>query len=190
MTFFIQGIEFNDKRIAKLTLECLDELKAIDIYPCKLKSVKIRKQNTKFGVCHTKYIKATDEIIRNDIVINRAFVEQNADDKAIKNVIMHELGHALKDCLHCGHKGEWAEYAEIINDCYDMDITQEGSYEKYGLEKVDNKKTYRCKCSNCGKIIVAKQYRAPKWYRNPQGFVHTCADGTKHHIISEYYNEF
>lgn len=189
MNFVVRGIEFNDERLAKLTCEVLDELAAIGLVPSHLESVKLRKQNKKFGCCHTNYIKATGKVLHNNITINRKFIEENASDKALKDVLVHEICHAMEDCALCGHDGKWSEYADLINDCYSMDIRQYGSYEKYELTQTE-RNTYRCKCEHCGRIIAKKGYRAPKWYKHPQGFTHTCADGTKGKIISEYYGKF
>ncbi len=70
MVFTVKGIEFNNERLARLTFECLNELAALDLYPCKLISVKSWKQDKKFGCCHTRYKKANNEIIHNRITIN------------------------------------------------------------------------------------------------------------------------
>lgn len=186
MNFIVMGIEFNNQRLAKLSFEVLDELAYIGIKPCKLISIKLREQENKFGVCHTKFSKATGEIKQNTITINRKFVEQNAEDKAIKTVLAHEILHAVDGCQFCKHDGLWAEYAEIVNDCYNMNITDVSSYEKYGLER-KAKNVYRCQCERCGAIITRKGYRAPKWYKHPLGYTHTCKDGNKGEIISEYF---
>ena len=176
MTFTVRGIEFNDERLAKLTIECLDELAVIGLYPCKVESVKLRKQDKKFGCCHTRYKKATNEVIHNRITINRRLIDENATDKTLKEVITHELCHAMEDCLTCGHDGKWAEYAELINDCYNMEVQQYGSYERYGIEK-NKRNIYECKCKRCGKIMRKQGYRAPKWYVHPENFHHNCDDG-------------
>lgn len=187
MIFTVRGIEFNDNRLAKLSIEVLDELAVIGLYPSHLESIKLRVQNKKFGCCHTTWKTATGEVTHNNITINRKFIEQNATDKAIKEVLAHEICHAIEECAHCQHDGKWAEYADLINDCYNMDIKQYGSYEKYELTRTE-KNEYRCKCTKCGKIMIRKGYRAPKWYKHPQGYTHTCVDGTKNPIVSEYYH--
>lgn len=186
MTFTVRGIEFNNERVAKLTCEVLDELSVIGLYPSHLESVKIRKQNKKFGCCHTIYVPSTKKVLHNNITINRKFVEENASDKSLKNVICHEICHAMEDCVCCSHDGKWAEYAELVNDCYSMNIKQYGSYEEYELTRTE-KNTYRCQCERCGKIMTRMGYRAPKWYKHPHGYTHTCADGKKGSIISEYF---
>ena len=176
-TFVLRGIEFNDERLAILTLKCLDKFAAIGLYPYKLTSVKLRQQNKKFGCCRTRFSKTTGEIKENKITINRRLIDENCSDKAIESVIAHELTHSLKECFDCGHDGAWKEYAEIINDCYDMNIKATGNYEELGLVKKDERKTYKCQCDKCGKIISAKYLRAPKWYTHCERFTHHCDNG-------------
>lgn len=190
MTFTKRGIKFNDERLCRLSLEVLDELEVLDLRPCKLESITLREQNNKFGCCHTKWYKATKEIVSNRITINRKFIEQNATDRAIKEVIAHEICHALKDCVDCAHDGKWAEYADLINDCYNMDIKQYGSYEKYGLERSDKKK-YVCECKHCGGKVWKMGYRAPKWYSLTEkhianGYYHKCTDGVHGALINAH----
>ena len=35
--------------------------------------------------------------------------------------------------------------------------------------------------------MVYKGYRAPKWYKHPLEYTHTCPDGGKSEITSEYF---
>lgn len=49
-----------------------------------------------------------------------------ADDipeRNLRMLLMHECAHAIDENKH-GHKGRWLEIAELINDCYAMDIQQ------------------------------------------------------------------
>lgn len=183
MNFTVRGIEFNDERLAKLTCKCLDKLANIGLYPYKLESVKIRKQNKKFGCCRTTFNKNTGEIKRNRITINRQLIDDNASDRSIENVLLHELTHSVKECFDCGHGGVWKEYAEIINDCYGTNIKETGTYKEYGLVKKDERKTYKCQCDKCGKIISAKYLRAPKWYTHCERFTHHCDNGETGNIF-------
>lgn len=181
--FVLRGIEFNDERLAKLTIECLDNLEAIGLRPYKLTSVKLRKQNKKFGCCHIRYNAKSGEIKHNRITINRRLIEENADDKAILQTLYHEILHSMRECFDCGHDGKWAEYADLVNDCYSMNIKQYGNYDELGLVKKDERKTYKCQCDKCGKIISAKYYRAPKWYTHCERFTHHCDNGKTGNIF-------
>lgn len=177
----VRGIEFNDYKLAKITCEVLDELATLGFKPYKLTSVKLRKQQTKFGCCHTRTYKATKEIIENKISINRKLIE--TDEKSLRGVLTHEILHSLKECYNCGHDGEWLRCANIVNKHMGLNIKQYGTYEEYGIEE-DNKKTFQAKCVDCGYVFSRKGYRAPKWVIHSERFFHTHVDGTKHKIIA------
>ena len=51
----------------------------------------------------------------NMIFLNAKFIRQ-ADEQDIKNIICHELIHLAAECLNCGHRGKWKEYAKYINE--------------------------------------------------------------------------
>ena len=176
----VRGIEFNDARLAKITCEVLDTLESLGYKPYKLTSVKLRKQQNSFGTCHTTGYKSRNEITNNRIYINRKMMD--ADDKSLRSVIAHEIGHSLKECYLCDHDGAWAKFATTVSKNTGLDVKQYGSYKEYGIVE-DNKKTFQCKCTDCGYVFTRKGHRAPKWYIHPERFSHTHADGTKHKII-------
>jgi hypothetical protein len=107
----------------------------------------------------------------------------DADDKSLRGVIAHELIHSLKECYQCEHDGNWDKIAKVVNAHTGLNIKQYGSYEEYGIVE-DNKKTFQCKCADCGYVFTRKGHRAPKWYVHPERFSHTHADGTKHKIVA------
>ena len=82
----------------------------------------------------------------------------------LRMLLMHECAHAIDENKH-GHKGRWLEIAELINDCYAMDIQQyvtneereavqnvqayQDMIEKRKRRKLDYKWEYHCpKCGN------------------------------------------
>ena len=173
----VRGIEFNDDRLARETMKAIDTLESMGFKPYRLTSVKLRKQQNLFGCCHTR--KIGDKIIENKITINRKMME--SDDNSLQTLLCHELLHSLKDCADCQHDGNWHKYAEIVNKNTGLNIKQYGSYKEYGIVE-DSKKTFQCKCADCGYIFTHKGHRAPKWYVHPERFYHAHADGTKHKI--------
>jgi hypothetical protein len=177
----LRGIEFNDARLAKATCEVLDTLETLGFKPYKLTSVKLRKQQSQFGCCHTKYYTSTGEIAENKIYINRKMMD--ADDKSLRSIIAHEIGHSLKECCYCGHDGAWSKFATTVNKNTALKVKQYGSYEEYGIVK-DSPKTFQCKCADCGHVFTHTGYRAPKWYVHTERFSHTHADGTRHKIVA------
>ena len=175
----VRGIEFNDARLAKETIKAIDTLESMGFKPCKLTSVKLRKQQNLFGCCHTKRV--GNRVIENKITINRKMME--SDDSSLQTLLCHELLHSLEDCVNCGHDGNWHKYAEIVNKSTGLNIKQYSSYEENGIVK-DKKNTYQCKCVDCGYVFKRMGYRAPRWYAHPERFSHTHADGTRHKIIA------
>ena len=66
-----------------------------------------------------------------------------ADDipeRNLRMLLMHEVAHAVDENKH-GHKGRWLEIAELINDCYAMDIQQYVTNEE--REAVQNVQAYQ-----------------------------------------------
>ena len=177
--------------LTELATMALDNLNAIGIYPHLTPndfSVNTRAKN--------RYGQACRKNGKYSVNISAFLLDKRNDEKSILQTIYHECLHCCDNCM-C-HTGEWKRLAELVNDCYDMDITRCSSFSERlnenvlaekKMEKNKARKTYRCMCSNCGKIITRTGYRAPKWYKNPYGFTHTCYDGTESPIISEYYDK-
>ena len=173
--------------VRAIAQNCIEELHTIGIYPnitpdkitinTRLKSV--------WGRCWTHWENNSRTAWHFTIEISSQLCGDNVPDNSIRKNLLHEMLHACDECVNEHHGGKWAEYAELVNDCYGLNIKRCTSSAEYHVE--DTRKTYRCKCSKCGKIIAKKGYRAPKWYLHPQGYTHTCADGTKNSIVSEYY---
>ena len=164
---------------------CIEELNAIDIYPnitANKFTINGRLKKT-WGRCLYDYSKNHNCRIE----IKADLLGDDVSEKLLRNTILHELLHACNECIEsrCHHDGKWAEYAELVSDCYGMNIQQYVTHEE--LEELDDRKEYRYKCEHCGKIMTVKKYRAPKWYMHPHGYVHHCADGCKGAVLSEYY---
>lgn len=172
--------------LKQLAKESIAELNAIGIHPNITPndfSINTRKK-TSWGTCWTHYENHHTSWTFTIEISSRLFAD--GAEKGLRETVMHELLHACDECVNCEHNGKWKEYAELVNDCYGLNIKRCNSNADKGL--AEDKNEYRCKCSKCGKMIVKKGYRAPKWYKHPQGYTHTCADGTKNPIVSEYYH--
>ncbi len=102
-----------------------------------------------------------------------------ADDipeKQLRQLLAHEICHSV-DENKSGHKGRWLEFAELVSDCYDMDIQQYVTNEE--REAVQNVQAYQemvakrknniswefmCDNFGCRKYgHVWKYKRMPKW---------------------------
>jgi rRNA maturation endonuclease Nob1 len=95
------------------------------------------------------------------------------------------------------HTGEWKRLAELVNDCYNMDITRCSSFsERLNEEvlkertedKIAKQKSFKWKCSACGQTFTKISSRTPKWYMHPKGYTHKNCPCGKGYVMSEYYN--
>ena len=174
------------ENLRQLAKESIAELNAIGIYPNVTPndfSINTRKK-TSWGTCWTHYKNHHTSWTFTIEISSRLFTD--GAEKGLRETVMHELLHACDECINCEHGGKWKEYAELVNDCYGLNIKRCNSNKDKGL--AEDRNEYRCKCTKCGKMMVKKGYRAPKWYKHPQGYTHTCIDGTKNPIVSEYYH--
>jgi hypothetical protein len=137
------------KNLEDLTIDCMDELKAIGIETGNVKDVKVNyRAKGRLGLCSKRcdgyYIEICNDILKDDI-----------PDNITCNVIIHELLHTCKDCM-C-HTGQWKIYANMVNRSYSKYNIQRCSTEaelkaiNYKELKMTGK--YAMKCEKCGKII-------------------------------------
>ena len=78
---------------------------------------------------------------------------QICDVDSIRNTIMHELIHSMKDCM-C-HTGRWKIVAQRINYEYNYDIsrtTYHSDYHQFRTTAKPKIKKYKVTCNNCGQI--------------------------------------
>ena len=172
--------------LREVAANCIDDLNAIGIYPnitadkftinTRLKSV--------WGRCWTHW-KDHRTSWTFTIEISARLLGNTVPENSLRNTVYHELLHACDECAFCHHDGKWAEYADLVSDCYGLDIKRCTSTAEKGVE--DTRKEYKWKCSACGQTFTKKAYRAPKWYMHPRGYTHKgCPCGTGY-VMSEYY---
>lgn len=93
------------------------------------------------------------------IQIASRLLQDDVNEKSLKNTIMHEFLHTAPGCLN--HGKTWTKYAEIINKKYQYNI-QRVSGDKEGLDLIDeNEYKYIFECSKCGQRF--NYLRRPKW---------------------------
>lgn len=83
-----------------------------------------------------------------EININAELVRQSKEGAL--NTIIHELLHASKD--GGGHNGKWKEYANIINNTYNINVKRTNSAEEKGITEPIIKETdykYILECKQC-----------------------------------------
>lgn len=177
----------------QLATTALNNLNTIGIYPHLTASdfsVNTRAEN-RFG--QAKRTHKNGKVVYS-VNISAFLLDKRNDEKSVMTTIYHECLHCCDNCM-C-HTGKWKELAELVSDCYNVDVTRCSSFserlnEEVLKEKTENKiakqKSFRWKCSACGQIFTKTSNRAPKWYMHPRGYTHhncPCGNG---YVMSEYY---
>lgn len=151
--------ELNQKRLAKLIeygRNCEEELKVIGLILPKPVKYEITNRTTKcWGKCIT--CPSWDYII---IRISGWLLDDEIPEKTLHQNILHELAHGVDENKH-GHKGKWLEYAELISDCYAVDIKRLVTSEQRST--VANTETYKQNViSKRRKLEYKWEYHCPK----------------------------
>jgi hypothetical protein len=168
----------------QLATEALDNLNAIGIYPhVTPNNFTVNTRALKrFGQAQYKTVNGVKVYSIN---IASFLLDKRNEEKNVMQTIYHECIHCCDGCM-C-HTGEWKRLAELVNDCYAMDISRLGSSKeilhedvyKERMEKLraktskrigNNTYKYHCYCEECGYEITRIYSRAPKWYHNIRNF--------------------
>lgn len=176
--------------LKELAQECIENLNAIGIYPCvTVNDFSVNKRaKRRYGQCCYKNGKFS-------INISSFLLDDRNSVKSIQTSIYHELCHACKETIYDGHGGKWKEYANLVNDCYNVDIQRVSSMK----DKVDTavyneivaeRKAkihythYTCYCPTCKKIVAERKFarRAPKWYKHTE--LYTCVNCNNKGLIA------
>lgn len=149
---------------------CISDLNAIGIYPNKIEKIEINtRAKSRWGQC--KYNTDCFGDRHYSININALLLDERTPMNSLLDTCYHELLHAVDGCMNHGSK--WESLADLVSDCYSVNISRCSSAdEKLGEEmkvvktETNPKKIYKAKCACCGKIITQKGYRMPKWYKH------------------------
>lgn len=149
------------KNLVDSTKSDLDKL---DIKYGKIRNFKINTRAKKrWGQCKKIGINTFD------IEISSRLLDDNVEDKAVKNVIAHELLHTVHGCF--AHRGKWKEIANYINSSLpDYNIKTTDSLEDYGIITENKEKAkYIIVCKDCGfeieRLIKSNVVKYPERYR-------------------------
>lgn len=150
---------------------CIKDLNAIGIYPNEIYEFTVNtRAKGRWGQAR----------VRNGIYtinINADLLEDNCPEKALRETLYHELLHCVDGCMN--HGAKWNRLADLVNDCYSMNITRTSSTEeKVGTEyaqvikakAISELKVFSIKCTSCGTVSTKRGNRAPKWYAHPNNF--------------------
>lgn len=143
--------------------QCIENLNAIGIYPYEIDSFIV---NTR---AKRRWGQVQKRNSRYSININALLLNENCPENSLYETLYHELLHYVDGCMNHGVK--WQQLAELVSDCYNVDITRCSSDEKklgkeFSEEQIQ-KNTYKVKCCDCGTITKRIGYRSPKWYIHP-----------------------
>ena len=141
-------IEF-EHRIRVLMKEAEEELRSIGIKPSsKILEIKANHRAKKrLGCCKVEK-KGLGQVFR--IEISTALAD--ARDKALKQVILHELLHTCPGCFNHGTK--WKKLAKMVNQTYGYHIQRLSTSEELGIttpaEEQRGHYKYCIRCKRCG----------------------------------------
>ena len=154
------------KNLNQLFTESYNDVVAAGLTPGKILNVTINSRAKKrWGLCRLQngYF---------SIEISNRLLDDNVDDIATKNTIVHEILHTCPNCMN--HGKEWQYNADIINNHYKgyYNISRTTSAEDKGLEPLGRVRNdsvkYTLVCTGCGRKIYYK--RASKAIQAPQNY--------------------
>lgn len=160
--------------LEKIGRECIRDLEAINYeFPKRIRFIASGRMKKTWGTC-TTYLSRD----YTDIKIATFLLQDDVEEKQLRQTIYHELAHAIDNNEH-GHDREWKMIADDISDCYNMDIQRYCTKEEITSLKStemykDLRKKYVCRCNSCGKEHYRYGYRAPRWYTHPQNYHCRC----------------
>lgn len=170
----------------------LDNLQAIGIYPdIRSDDFKVNKRyKNRYGTAKRRYNYELG-CYTYTIEISAFLLDRRNDEKSVMNTIYHELLHCCPECWNDGHRGKWKEYADLVNDCYNMDICRCSYFSERLNEEVLKEKqereekstyTFHWRCEDCGNTNFRIQKRAPKWYMHIDRY--RCTKCKSHNLIT------
>lgn len=153
------------KDLMKLVGESQRDLASLNIHTGNVRNWSVNtRAKARWGYC----VKVSKGLF--DIQIAAALLQDDVDDQAVKDTIVHELLHTIPGCFK--HTGKWKQYANTINRLLPQyKIKRGSSYEEKGLEDLRPKPQcrYILKCLRCGSEIGRQRMSAaverPEHYR-------------------------
>ena len=159
------------KDLKKLFNECMEEVKSVGIKPGNIISITVNSRAKKrWGQCakrgNTYKINISDRLLQD-----------NLNDRAAKNTIIHEILHTVDGCFD--HGSEWQYQANKINRAFPFyQIKRTNSPQELGVPNRTAKDyRYNVICESCGHVWVYD--RAGKVVQNPSRFHCGCGGRLK-----------
>lgn len=177
-----------EEKLQKLYLECIEELKSINInldegIIGKIDIAFSKRKTKRYGCCKQEDPDKTTAYRKRRIIHYRKYNKHHIEiskwlmdlnDDIIKNTIIHEIIHCMPDCNN--HGSEFKKYSKLINEKLGYNISRLGNkqedYEKSNLEFEQEMPKYKyiIVCEKCGLIYYrqrmvknfTKKYRCGK----------------------------
>lgn len=177
-----------EEKLQKLYLECIEELKSIniDLDEKIIGEIDIafsKRKTKRYGCCKQEDPDKTTAYRKRRIIHYRKYNKHHIEiskwlmelnDDIIKNTIIHEIIHCFPDCNN--HGKEFKKYSKLINEKLGYNISRLGNkqedYEKSNLEFKQEKFEYKyiIVCEKCGLMYYrqrmvknfTKKYRCGK----------------------------
>lgn len=149
------------KDLMKLANECMRDLDNLGIEYGNITEWKVNtRAKSRWGQCA--------RISKNEyrIEITNDLLKDELSDRPARETIFHELLHSVDGCMNHGLK--WKRLADLVNDCYMVNITVTSTNEEKGavLERKPIAYKYVFKCTCCGKIVKRqRESRFTKYYQ-------------------------
>lgn len=142
-------MKYNQIILTNLLEVCKKELTDLGFYEIN--------DNTYTFEIHPRYRSTYAEISRIKtsstnflIKFNKLFLD-SCDETAIKNTIIHELIHSIKNCMN--HGAKWQSIVNKVNKFYGYNIQRCQNYKEYDIIYEQNKykvsDKYVIYCNNC-----------------------------------------
>ena len=147
-----------NEKLKIATEDCLKMCDELQIPYKKIRKVTINyRAKKRWGFC-----KQVDG--QFNIEISNRLLNEDADEKALKTTILHEILHTVPGCMN--HGRAWKYYAGILNQKFGYNIKRTTSAKEKGVEDISVTLTPKHKfvCQKCNAEVV--RYKESKFTQN------------------------
>lgn len=143
------------KNLYAVASECMYELETLGIKFGKIVNFEVNyRAKSRWGQCCKKrdgyYINISNRLLQDDV-----------EDKALKDTIIHEILHTCEGCMN--HGTTWKKHADKVNKAYGYNIKRCTSAKEKGFDMEDLKAEkernakHKFVCEKCGQTILRQR---------------------------------
>lgn len=162
----------------------LVEIHHFDVFP--VSEVRFNYSYNPLASCkHIKVVTKENPKRHSEVIITVSRYTYLEGEEFLKNTILHELCHAIKECLHEVHGPKWKWYARKVSALYGTVIKRTGPAPK----------ARALRRKNCSWKVFCEACNATWYYQNKTKFVSaaqrnhaegwTCGCGAKGRFVAE-----